>query len=473
MATIERGEIVATRYRLEHLLGEGGMGQVWAATHTVTRKAVALKILKSTGAANPDLLRRFLREARAASAVRHPNVVQIHDIVQMEDGVPIMVMDLLEGESLGQRLAREGYLSLPELAKVLVPVLSAIGTAHALGIVHRDLKPDNIFLERTPTGTTVPKVLDFGIAKLSATEGDAAETNALTKTGSMLGTPYYMSPEQAFGERDVDARSDVWAVGIILYECLTGRRPVDGDNFGQILKVITTGGIVPLRGVMPALPEEILTLADAMLTVDRKQRRASLHDAYDALRAYTDAAATSFPRVMHDPMAATQDAASLDTSADTIVAPSGTTSAEGLVGPRTARGITGGDAFAHTTLASARPPSTNLTSNLRRWVVAPVVVSALAVGAFFALRGGAHVVPPPSPTSSVSALPIPAASASEAPVLEDAPPAANTSPPARASARIAPNSPAGKPSVPSSEPAPKAPPPKPKLPGNMPEAAPF
>ncbi len=254
---LSSGAVVGGRYRLERLLGEGGMGAVWAASHVMTRKGVALKFLKAAGATHPDLVRRFIREARAASAVRHPNVVQIHDVLQLDDGLPVMVMDLLRGESLGERVERERIIPLPELARILVPVMSAIGTAHALGIVHRDLKPDNIFLTRLGDERVEPMVLDFGIAKLSAMDGDAASTANLTKTGSMLGTPYYMSPEQAFGEKDVDHQADIWSLGVILYECLSGKRPVDGDNFGQLVKVLATGGITPFSqdGAVPGITE--------------------------------------------------------------------------------------------------------------------------------------------------------------------------------------------------------------------------
>ncbi len=290
---LEAGTVVAGRYRLDRLLGEGGMGTVWAATHVVTRKAVALKFLKPAYAARKEVRQRFLREARAACAVRHPNVVQIHDVLELEDGMPAMVMDLLHGESLGERLEREHALPLVEVARVMLPVVSAVGTAHSLGIVHRDLKPDNLFLVREPDESITVKVLDFGIAKLTATEGEAAETGALTKTGSVLGTPYYMSPEQAFGEKDLDHRSDVWAIGIILYECLTGERPTAGENLGQIFKAITTGGIVPLERVAPNLPADVSSLVTRMLSRDRAQRP-DLREVRETLQKHSGAHAASF-----------------------------------------------------------------------------------------------------------------------------------------------------------------------------------
>jgi serine/threonine protein kinase len=260
--------IVARRYRLERLLGEGGMGAVWAAVHAVTRKKVALKFLKPVIAAKLELRQRFIREARAASAVRHPNVVTIHDVAELDDGTPFMVMDLLVGESVGSLLERRGRLHVTELARILVPAISAIQAAHALGIVHRDLKPDNLFLAEGG----IVKVLDFGIAKLTATDGDAAKSGALTKTGSILGTPFYMSPEQIFAERDIDGRSDVWSLGVIFYECLTGERPTHAENLGQIFKIITTGTIAPITTLRPDVPADVRDLVGRMLTRDREKR---------------------------------------------------------------------------------------------------------------------------------------------------------------------------------------------------------
>src|SRR5262249_52289680 len=151
-------------------------------------------------------------------------------------GVPIMAMELLDGVSLEQRLLRDGRLAMPDLAAVMVRATSAVGTAHAVGIVHRDLKPENIFITTGPAADV--RVLDFGIAKLTATHGLAARTADLTQTGAFLGTPLYMSPEQVFGEKRVDHRSDIWSIGVILYRCLTGIVPTNGETFGEVMRKI-------------------------------------------------------------------------------------------------------------------------------------------------------------------------------------------------------------------------------------------
>jgi eukaryotic-like serine/threonine-protein kinase len=287
------GAVIAQRYQLERLLGEGGMGTVWAAKHVLTQKRVALKFLKE--APEPELVRRFVREARAASAVRHPNVIGVHDVIMLDDGLPTMVMDLLEGESLAARLERAGALAPAELSSIMAPVLSAVGAAHALGIVHRDLKPDNVFLARvTDSGEVRPMVLDFGICKLMSPEALMSNESTLTRTGSVMGTPYYMAPEQVFGERDVDARADVWAIGVMLYECCTGQRPFEGENIGQLIKKVLSGSYRPLRELAPQVPATLVSAIGHMLAYDRAQRAPDLREAFEVLRTTSVVSAQSF-----------------------------------------------------------------------------------------------------------------------------------------------------------------------------------
>jgi eukaryotic-like serine/threonine-protein kinase len=285
--------VIGERYVLEKSIGEGGMGAVWAGRQVRTRMAVALKFVRESGSAKPEIRRRLLREARAACAVQHPNVVQIHDFIELEDGAPVIVMELLVGESLGQLLAREGRLSLEEAGAILSRVVSAVGAAHEVGIVHRDLKPDNIFLATTPTGIEV-KVLDFGIAKLTATEGAVEETGGLTNTGAMLGTPHYMSPEQAFGESDIDHRADIWALGVILFRTLSGELPTKGDNLGQILRSIVTRSIPSLRQALPDAPDDVVELVDRMLCPERAERLSDLREVHSLLVRHGGQSALAF-----------------------------------------------------------------------------------------------------------------------------------------------------------------------------------
>jgi eukaryotic-like serine/threonine-protein kinase len=286
---LQQGTVLAGRFRLERLLGKGGMGVVWSATNTATGRRVAIKLLREDSGDDPQVRRRFLREGRAASAVQHPNVVEILDVLELDGDRPAMVMELLEGESLGHRLRREGKLALSDVASLLVHAVAATGAAHAHGIVHRDLKPDNIFLAKGRSeGEIVVKVLDFGIAKM-ITEVEQKGSTLLTNTGSMLGTPSYMAPEQLFSEGTLDYRADIWAFGVILYECLAGRRPARGETFADIVKIIATRAIVPIEKVLPDVPADVAKLIGRMLSFDADERPKSLLDVCQVLAKYTDA----------------------------------------------------------------------------------------------------------------------------------------------------------------------------------------
>jgi eukaryotic-like serine/threonine-protein kinase len=288
------GMVIGGRYRLDRLLGSGGMGVVWAAVHLVTRRHVALKFVRVLDDARPELRRRLLREGRAASAIDHPHVVRIHDVFEV-DGVPVLVMDLLAGESLAQLRARREALPLDETVGILRPVVSALAAAHMAGVVHRDLKPENIFLAARPEGGLDVRVVDFGVAKLLETASSGGKTGPLTRTGEVIGTPFYMSPEQFFGEPNIDHRADIWALGVVLYECLAGQRPFVGDNFGQILKSATTGAYVPLSRLAPHLPREVTALAGQMLSPD-PARRPSIDLIAAVLDRHTDGARGGRPR---------------------------------------------------------------------------------------------------------------------------------------------------------------------------------
>ena len=227
------GAMLAGKYMLERKLGQGGMGAVWRAEHVHLRSPVAIKLIDDRIVQHPEALARFMREAQAAAALRSPHVVQILDY-GADRGVPYIAMELLEGESLAARLARVGRLPPSQVAHVITDVARAITRAHELSIVHRDLKPDNIFIVQNDE-VEVTKVLDFGIAK--ATQG-LGTVSSETRTGAILGTPHYMSPEQAEGTRLVDHRTDLWALGVIAFECLLGRRPFESEALGSLLLAI-------------------------------------------------------------------------------------------------------------------------------------------------------------------------------------------------------------------------------------------
>ncbi|MFK7986631.1 MAG: serine/threonine protein kinase [Sandaracinaceae bacterium] len=250
------GTVIAEKYRLDSILGRGGMGVVFAGQHTGTGRPVAVKVLLPQYAEHDEVKHRFLTEARSAASIHHPNVVDVLDIGVAEDGSLYLVLEFLEGESLEDRLADMGRLGAEETLTVLLPIIDAVGKAHDAGIIHRDLKPPNIFLSRDGRGELVPKLLDFGVAKVTQTD-----PGGQTKTGSVVGTPHYMSPEQARGLRELGAAGDIWSMGVVVYECLTGQTPWDTDNVHTLLMQIVGTPPPPVTDLAPECPA---TLADAI-----------------------------------------------------------------------------------------------------------------------------------------------------------------------------------------------------------------
>jgi serine/threonine protein kinase len=244
-----------SNYEIKAPLGEGGMGAVYLAEHPLMGRKVAIKLLKRELAGDPAIVQRFINEARAATAIRHPNIIDVLDLGILPDGCPYIVMELLEGESLGQRVRRQGTLPVVDALEIASQVTAALAAAHAKGIVHRDLKPENLFLVRdeSVSGRLQVKVLDFGIAKLQAEVSGVS-----TRSGSVLGTPPYMSPEQCRGiSRDLDHRTDVYALGIILYEMLCGTPPFVAEGFGDVLMMHMSQQPPPPRARNPQIPEAL------------------------------------------------------------------------------------------------------------------------------------------------------------------------------------------------------------------------
>jgi serine/threonine-protein kinase len=265
-------ELVGTKldvYELVSLLGSGGMGEVYEAKHSLIGRRCAIKVLHRVLETNDELLARMIREAQAASAMGHPNIVEVYDFRQASSGSYYMVMELLEGSSVEDLLDREGLLDLHPALVVLTHVLSALTAAHSKGIVHRDLKPDNVFISKTKRGTYDAKVLDFGISKFT----DPTQQNLrLTKTGAVMGSPYYMSPEQASGKSDIDARADIWACGVMLYEMLTAEVPFEGENYNEVIANILLRTPPKLAEKRQGLPSEVQDIVDKALQKDRKNR---------------------------------------------------------------------------------------------------------------------------------------------------------------------------------------------------------
>ncbi len=387
------GTIVGA-WRIEARIGEGGMGTVYSARHTVMGRRGAVKVLRSEMTRQPEVVQRFFNEARAAGAIASAGIVDVFDMGQTADGTAYLVMELLEGEALSARLRRDGPMAAETATRVARQIASALGAAHERGIVHRDLKPDNIFLvpdQETTTGERV-KLLDFGIAKL---HGELAADAPVTRTGALFGTPVYMAPEQCRGGVEVDHRADLYALGCILYEMLCGRVPFRAAGLGELLSAHMFEAPVPPRALMPTIPESLEQIVLCLLAKDPAHRFGSAWAAVNALDA-----------VLGRPVSASAIG----------TATSGTASAG--VAAAFATGAT-----VATTDPDARPPPTTLSAATgeaaapatraprRGWpfaVAGAVVVTAvIAAAVMVADRGGSDVAAggaPPAPPPADAAL---------------------------------------------------------------------
>ena len=267
-APLNAGELIQSRYRLQRLLGSGASGSVWAARNELIDRDVALKIMRPDVAEDAVALQRFFNEAKASGRVRSPSIVEILDLGQAEDGSPFLVFELLEGEGLDEKLRREGTVAPEMLMEMLVGVARALELSHAQGIIHRDLKPANIFVTRGHNGQPIAKILDFGISKMF----DTGHNFTLTRTGTVVGSPAYMSPEQAAGKDDIDGRADVWSLGVVMYEALTGTLPHQAANYNQLMVRILTQDCDSVTTRKPDLPPSVSAIVDACLKRERDAR---------------------------------------------------------------------------------------------------------------------------------------------------------------------------------------------------------
>lgn len=265
------GRVIAGRYRVVGLLGEGGMGAVYVAEHTLLGRKVAIKRLHPELTAERNSVIRFHREARAAGATGHEHIVDVLDMGVAEDGAPYLVMEYLQGENLATVLGREGRLAPARACHLVGQALDALEAVHQKGIIHRDLKPDNLFLTRRGGRPDYVKLLDFGVSKMRRQEGEPFDMT-LTRTGVMVGTPYYMSPEQARGVKDHDHRVDLYAMGVILYRCLGGRLPFDAPNYHALLQAILHGSPPPVAELAPGIGEDLAAVVHRALALDPRER---------------------------------------------------------------------------------------------------------------------------------------------------------------------------------------------------------
>jgi serine/threonine protein kinase len=272
------GSTLAGKYVIDAIIGRGGMGAVFSGHHAISGRSVAIKVLHSHHARDPVAVHRFLNEAKTAAAFRHPNVVDVIDVDALDDGTVYLVLELLEGETLGELLDREKKLSVERTLSTLIPVLRAVAHANRMNIIHRDLKPDNIFLAQSKRGV-VSMVLDFGIAKTL----DGGEQSVNTVTGTILGTPQYMPPEQALGASESAPSLDVYAMGVVAFECLAGQRPIDGPTPTAILAKLINDQSTKLSSVAPDLAPSLVDIIEKAKSHDPEARFQTCDAFADAL----------------------------------------------------------------------------------------------------------------------------------------------------------------------------------------------
>jgi eukaryotic-like serine/threonine-protein kinase len=278
---MQRGDIVAGKYRLNLPLGSGGMAEVWSATNTFTERQIAIKFMNAQVAKTPEAAARFLKEAKVSARVNHPNIIDILDVGQTEQNQLFLVMELLTGFPLEVALKRQTPpMTLYEFALVMIEVAEALQAAHKAGIVHRDLKPTNIYLHKVKDGVAIPKLLDFGVSKFLEEDTN----HALTVAGTVLGSPLYMSPEQARGESNLDGRTDVFAFGAILFEALCGYRAYEAKNFNALIVKIATTKPKAIDTSAPHVPDSLRHVVRACMETDLKRRAQTFDEVLAMLR---------------------------------------------------------------------------------------------------------------------------------------------------------------------------------------------
>jgi serine/threonine-protein kinase len=401
------GTVVAGKYRCERVIGEGGIGLVIAATHLELGELVALKFLREKVSLEPEVAERFVREAKTAVRLKSEHVARVHDSARLETGEPYIVLEYLEGTDLSALIRERGKLAPEEACAYVLQASEALAEAHALGMVHRDIKPGNLFLAKGPAGVPVVKVLDFGITKANPL-GDQDDQN-VTKSSTLLGSPKYMSPEQMRSSHNVDARSDIWSLGVVLYALLAGSVPFKGDTLGDVFHLVMNEPAPPLSEIRPDIPAELAAAVMKCLEKDRAARYQNLAElAADLV-----------------PFAGASGLVSAHKIRMYLSAPSAAASSGSLPAVQVVREVsrTSGTMSAVTTNEPVAPR--------KRWpLVVAVIVAGAASGTLLVLKPWAKADAPPVAASASATAPPTTQTASAAPPpttsAEPAPPPSAT-----------------------------------------------
>jgi eukaryotic-like serine/threonine-protein kinase len=428
MSEPREGDVLAGKFRIERVLGVGGMGMVVSAMHIHLDERVAIKFLLPEALANAEAVARFGREARAAVKIKSEHVARVIDVGALETGAPFMVMELLRGRDLAAALRDSGPLPVHVAVQYVLQACEALAEAHAIGIVHRDLKPANLFVTARADGSPCVKVLDFGISKVTSVSGSGSDMG-MTRTQSIMGSPLYMSPEQMASARDVDQRADIWAVGCVLYELITGRVPFEAETMPQLCTLILHQEPPHPRSVRADMPDGVAEAILRCLRKDRAQR-------------YPNVAALAMDLAVFSPDAGPRSAERISR----VLSSSGMSSTE-LVSSNfpshTAASNTGSQAWGNTKVGRGK----------RAVWLGAVVAGVLAFGGIIAWKASTHsgspspdvsaaAAPPAKPPTQVEPSPLaPAAPLAPTPVVTASPTESTPAASASASAPVKPIAP--------------------------------
>ncbi len=399
------GTTLDGKYRIDRLLGAGAMGSVYEAQHASTGRRVAIKVISSTDlAANAKLVARFQREARAAGAIDTQHITQVLDAgVDRESNLPFLVMEYLAGSDLSALLKRLGKLAPDLTLRIVAQACLGLQKAHEAGVIHRDIKPANLFLARRDAGEIVVKLLDFGIAKLTMEQAEDAESAALTRTGSMLGSPLYMSPEQARGNtKNIDSRADIWSLGVVLYQSLTGRTPWhEITALGELILAICQDAPRPVQELAPWVSDEVAAVVHKALHKRADERYQTAKEMFEAIRPLI---ANSW--TIHDDMLVSlDDSGGIDAAARVSLSPRLSRPAASSL-----PGVTGRSLHDTGTQSPSRPPpaaSAGGAGSSRATVgIAAAVALAVGIGGSYAFNARSHATPVSTAVPTPAATPV-------------------------------------------------------------------